>query len=96
MSISGLVLTLADGPAAAAAWEKLASDPRLEIGERFGRRVAIVAETLNVDGDRALWDELRQDPGITHIDVTYVHLEGDAPGIAAIAERQQEERHVDR
>lgn len=76
MAISGLVVTLADDETAAAgALAALGADPRLTLGERFGRRLAIVADTPSVHADRALWDELRGTPGVTYVDVTFVHLD---------------------
>jgi hypothetical protein len=75
MAISGLVVTLSDDAAAEAAFSALRSDPRLTLGERFGRRVAVVAETPSVHDDRSLFDELRGRSGITHVDVIFVHLD---------------------
>jgi hypothetical protein len=78
MAISGLVVTLAEDDAAAdAAVTMLEGDPRLTLGERFGRRLALVADTPSVHADRALWDELRGNPGITNVDVTFVHLDAE-------------------
>lgn len=75
MAISGLVITLAENPAGAAALSALASDLRLTLGERFGQRVALVAETPSARNDHDLFDQLRELPGITQVDVTYVHLD---------------------
>lgn len=75
MSISGLVLTLADDAPVSATIPALAEDQRLTLGEQFGRRLAVVADTESVEADRALWDELRATPGITNVDVTFVHLD---------------------
>lgn len=79
MAISGLVVTLSDDAAGAAALTVLNSDRRLTLGERFGRRVAVVAETPSARDDRDLFDELRGTPGITQVDVTYVHLDAEPP-----------------
>jgi hypothetical protein len=76
MAISGLVITLSEdamAAEAAAAW--LEADARVTLGERFGRRLAAVAETPSVEADRALWDELNAMAGVTRVDVTYVHLD---------------------
>lgn len=75
MSISGLVLTLSDDDSAGTVVSTLAADPRITLGEKFGRRLAIVAETSSVESDRELWDYLRGLPGITNVDVTFVHLD---------------------
>lgn len=77
MAISGLVVTLSDDAAAEAAFSALTSDPRLTLGERFGRRVAVVAETPGVHDDRELFNDLQGTPGITHVDVTFVHLDAE-------------------
>lgn len=75
MSISGLVLTLSNDSRGEAALSALAGDPRLTVGERFDRRVAVVAATPSVESDRQLWEDLRSIPGIAFVDVTYVHLD---------------------
>ncbi len=97
MAISGLVLTLTDDPAGAAAMAMLHSDPRLTLGEQFGRRVAVVAETSSAHDDRELFDELRGTPGITQVDVTFVHLDTE-PAASACADRIRtaEELHAHR
>jgi len=80
MSISGIVLTLCEDPAgAASALESLGADPRISLGERFDRRVAAVAETPSVGGDRQLWDDLHNTPGVLRVDVTFVELDGTDP-----------------
>lgn len=75
MSISGLVLTLSNDDSAAGAISALAADQRLTLGDRFGPRLAVVAETPCVASDRELWDQLRSTPGIANVDVTFVHLD---------------------
>lgn len=75
MSVSGLVVTLSDDVAAQSALTMLAADPRLTLGDRFERRLAIVAETPSAKADLDLWDQLRSTPGITNVDVTFVHLD---------------------
>ena len=88
MAVSGIVLTLSDDDAKAAnALESLARDVRITLGERFGKRVAAVAETPSVDGDRELWDDLHRTPGIEFVDVTFVALDETAS--------QTETSHVD-
>jgi len=74
MAISGLVVKLAEDDDAGAALARLAADSRITLGERFGNRLAVVAETSNVQADRDLFDELSAMPGIVHVDVTFVHL----------------------
>jgi hypothetical protein len=78
MAVSGLVVTLSDDAAAAAALSKLLSDPRITVGDRFGRRLAAVAETPSVHADHLLFDELRSTRGIVHVDVAFVHFDAEA------------------
>ncbi len=85
MAVSGLVVTLSDDAAADAALSRWAADPRITLGERFGRRIAVVADTPSVNDDHSLFDELRSTSGITHVDVAFVHLDaepdaGENPG----------------
>lgn len=89
MAVSGLVVTLSpDDGLAQRAIHSLRDDPRLTLGERFGRRLALVAETGGVPEDRALWDDLHSTEGIDSVDVTFVAL--DEPAHA------QEDSHDDR
>lgn len=93
MSISGLVVVLSEDPDAAnAAVAALAADSRLTLGERFDRRLALVADTPGVEADRNMWDDLRGLRGVDHVDVTFVSL--DAP--AAETPPGQETVHADR
>ncbi len=76
MAISGLVLTLeADASAAQGALITLASDSRVEVGERFGHRLAILTETGSPREDRALWDELHSIEGVLQVELAFVHLD---------------------
>lgn len=96
MAISGLVVTLKpDADEAARALAIMASDRRLTIGDRFGHKVALVAETEGVGADRDLWDDLRGTPGVEFVDVTFIAL--DAPGSEGVAtvEHTEEDAHVD-
>ena len=80
MSISGLVIILKDDSSGTErALRTLASDARLTLGERFGRRIAAVAETTSVQADRDLWDDLRANPDVEYVDVTFVGLDA-TPG----------------
>lgn len=73
MAVSGLVVTLAQDPALAeASLAALVRDARLTLGERFGRRLSLVAETPGPREDRQLCDDLRAMPGVVHVDVTFV------------------------
>ena len=80
MAVSGIVVTLASEPGLAEqALASLLADPRLTLGERFGLRLAAVAETDSPRADRDLWDELHAMPGVVHVDVTFVALDQPAP-----------------
>lgn len=94
MAISGLVVTLSDNAAALAALSMLSNDPRITLGERFDRRVAVVADTPSVESDRALWDELRGHPGVTNVDVTFVHLDSDIQGRSPSNMKSVEDQHA--
>lgn len=95
MAISGLVLTLSDDDAADSALAVLSLDPRLTLGERFGQKLAVVAETPGVESDRQLWDDLSRTPGIIHVDITYVHLD-QAPITSGAGPSPSEKSHADR
>ncbi len=97
MAISGLVLTLSADAAADVALSTLAADPRFTLGDRIGRRIPVVAETRGPHADHDLWDELGSTPGITHVDVTFVHLDNE-PAAADDSGPNDlvEEQHVDR
>ncbi|QYK49290.1 MAG: hypothetical protein KF838_05415 [Phycisphaeraceae bacterium] len=75
MAISGLVVTLAEDPVGVSALTALAADSRLTLGDRYGQRIALVAETPSARDDHDLFDQLRQRPGIVQVDVTFVHLD---------------------
>ena len=80
MSVSGLVITLEpDRALAERSLRALADDPRLSLGAQFGRRLAAVADTPDTQADRALIDDLRALPGIIHVDVVFVSVDGAAP-----------------
>lgn len=80
MSISGLVITLADdGPAAVRAERVLAGDPYLQLGPRQGRRIAALAVTPSPAEDRRLWESLHALEEIVRVDVVYVALDETDP-----------------
>lgn len=75
MAISGLVLTLGDDARGIEALERLARDPRLTLGDRFGSRLAVVAETNGIEADRDLWDDLRALPGVLSVELSFVQFD---------------------
>lgn len=77
MAISGLMVTLcADADATEQALRALSCDRRLTLGERVGRRLAVVADTPSADRDAELWNDLHALPGIESVDVTFVSVDG--------------------
>jgi hypothetical protein len=79
MAVSGLVLNLSPvDDLASRALVSLSRDPRITIGERFGRRLAAVAQTESPQADRDLWDDLHATPGVEYVDVTFVALDDPA------------------
>ncbi len=77
MAISGLILTHTDDDSVNRVTSALEADRRVTLGERFGLRRAIVAQTSSAAEDRALFDELRALSGVLNVDVVYVHLDDD-------------------
>jgi hypothetical protein len=75
MAISGLVVTIVEGPAGGSALAALAADPRVTVGERFDRRVAVLAETPGARDDYSLIDDLLAIPGVVSVDIACVHLD---------------------
>ena len=75
-SVSGVVITLAEGPAAQAAVRLLAADGRFTLGEQFGRSIAAVLEVGTDDEAELTFRWLMDLPGVARAAVTYVHLAG--------------------
>lgn len=76
MAISGLVVRLAEDPAAAEnAIGSLARDPRLTLGARHGQNLALVAETDDPERDQELFRSLLGTFGIISVDVTFVSID---------------------
>lgn len=80
MSVSGLAITLSesanDVEQAIGALREHAS---IEIGPRHGRRLAVTTDTPSPEGDRDLWNWLQHLPGVTHVDVVFVHFDPQDP-----------------
>ncbi len=76
MSISGLVLTLTeDTEAVDAALRTMALDPMIEVGEIIGPRLPVVVDAPDRATDRAVFERLRELPGVVCVDVAYVWFE---------------------
>lgn len=80
MPISGLLITLDRDPAKRAdALAALQRHPSIDLGEGEDHRIPIVVDTPSSDEDRAVWNWLHELPGVTFVDVVYVHFdEGEA------------------
>lgn len=50
----------------------LGTDPRLELGDPVANRVPVVAETEDCAAGRALFEQLRDTPGVAFVDVVMV------------------------
>lgn len=75
MPISGLLITLSDGPASSEiALDMLRRDRRIELGARRGSCQPVVVDTADRDEDRRLWEQLQKQEGILKVDVAYVHF----------------------
>jgi hypothetical protein len=80
MPISGLLITLADDPRASeAAVRLLESDPRVEVGERRGPYLPVVAETDAPADDERFWRKLNEHTGILKVDLAFAQVDGDPP-----------------
>jgi nitrate reductase NapAB chaperone NapD len=77
MPICGLVITLHGSPDLAdRALDAIEADARFEIGYQTGSRLPVVVETDSKEADRRAWDWLHEQPGVSHVDVVYAHLDG--------------------
>lgn len=87
MPISGLSIVLSpDAQHAEQARAAMGADPRLELGEQNGSRLAVVSETQSTEEDKQLWNWLWDLPGVAHVDVAFIHF--DQPNDQADVENQ--------
>ena len=76
MSISGLLITLADDPnASETAISTLKADPRIDVGERRGPYLPVVADTTGTHENQRLWDELRELAGVINVNLVFADLD---------------------
>ncbi|MHC4768162.1 MAG: hypothetical protein ACYTEI_05570 [Planctomycetota bacterium] len=76
MSISGLLITLADDPnASETAISTLNADPRIDVGERRGPYLPVVADTSGKHENQRLWDELHKLAGVTNVNLVFADLD---------------------
>ncbi len=87
MSISGLLITLADDPnASETAISTLKADPRIDVGERRGPYLPVVADTTGKHENQHLWDELRELPGVINVNLVFADLDDSTESIAHVDE----------
>lgn len=48
--------------------------PGIEVGPQFGNRLPLVLETEDSSAGKALFHWINELPGVSHLDVTYVHF----------------------
>jgi nitrate reductase NapAB chaperone NapD len=84
MTISGLLITLTDDPETSdAVITALQDDPRIDVGERLGPYLPVVADTTGKQESQRLWDELRELAGVINVNLAFAHLD------------DEEKRHAD-
>jgi len=78
VNFSGLVITLtADEPACKRLLSRLASDVRIDVGERQGPRLPITLEAPDLRAERTFWAEIYDHPAVVDVHVVYHHFGGD-------------------
>ncbi len=76
MPVSGLVLILSEDESThAATLQAIGDDPRVEVGPRQGRRVAVVVDTDSSDEDKVVWHRLQSLAGVDLVELTFVGFE---------------------
>ena len=78
MSISSLVIDVADDAAGRSALAALAADRRFTLGPANGARHAIVLDTPSVLDDTAAFEWLRDLPGIRLVTLVRAYLDDEA------------------
>lgn len=77
MTVSGLVLTLADDVIVRGhVLEALRQDPRVSCGEAQGLRLPVVTETESPQAGEALCEDLARIPGVLFVDVVSIVFDG--------------------
>lgn len=85
MSISSLVLDVADDATGSAALRLIAADARFTLGPVNGTRHAVVLDTPSIDDDTAAFDWLRDQPGIRLVTLVRAYLDDEALPAGAAA-----------
>lgn len=76
MPVSGLVLILSEDESThAATLQAIGNDPRVEVGPRQGRRLAVVVDTDSSEQDKEVWNRLQSLAGVDLVELTFVGFE---------------------
>ena len=76
MPVSGLVISLCDGPESrAGALSAIRQETRITMGVLAANRLAIVLDTASSEEDRQLWDWLGSLSGVSFVEVAFVGFE---------------------
>ena len=76
MPVSGLVVSLSDGPQPRAeALSAIRREARITMGVFEANRLAIVLDTASSEEDRQLWDWLGSLSGVSFVEVAFVGFE---------------------
>ena len=87
MSISGLLITLTDDPnASETAISTLKADPRIDVGERRGPYLPVVADTTGKHQNQCLWDELNKLAGVINVNLVFADLDDSTESNAHVDE----------
>ena len=76
MPVSGLVISLCDGPEPRAeALSAIRQETRITMGDLVANRLAIVLDTASSEEDRQLWGWLGSLSGVSFVEVAFVGFE---------------------
>ena len=77
MSVSGLVVSVADEESAARVSEFIRRDGAFAVGERIGLRLAVALDAADGPTAERKHEWLRQLPGVLKLDVAFVHFDAE-------------------
>lgn len=86
MSISSMVIDVADDADGAEALRRIAADPRFTLGPAQGGRHALVLDTPSILDDTAAFDHLRDLPGVRLVTLVRAYLDDEALPAGAAAD----------
>ena len=76
MPISGLIVHFcSDSKPTQATLQQLRDHPQIQVGTAAGDRLPIVIDTVDAEDSSRMWEWLHSLPGISVIDVAYLHFE---------------------